>query len=90
MSQKNKVGVVVSWNAQRAFGLIRVGDPSSLERYFLHVSKIRSGTATPKPGMRVSFEVSPKPVKEGQLLQAMNADIDVHSIQPLSNDGGAQ
>jgi cold shock CspA family protein len=87
MSQEIKVGVVSSWNGQKAFGVIRVGPPSSLERYFLHVSKIRSGTATPEPGMRVSFEVSPKPVSEGQLSQAMRADIDVTSIQP-SNDGG--
>jgi len=85
--QNKKVGVLRSWNEARGFGIIKVGPASSLERYFLHVSKIISGTATPEPGMRVSFEVSPKPVSEGQLLQAMNADIDVHG---LSNDGGVK
>jgi hypothetical protein len=46
-----------------------------LERYFLHVSKIRSGTATPSVGMEVVFDVSDKPIREGDLPMAIRADI---------------
>lgn len=69
-----KIGVVQNWG-DRGFGILRVGPESSLERYFLHVSKIRSGTATPVAGMTVIFDVSDKPVQEGQLPMAIRADI---------------
>jgi cold shock CspA family protein len=69
-----KVGVVRNFG-NRGFGIIRVGPESSLERYFLHVANIRSGTATPVAGMMVEFDVSDKPAKEGQLPQAIRADI---------------
>jgi len=69
-----KTGVVQNWG-KRGFGILRVGPESSLERYFLHVSKIRSGTATPIAGMVVEFEVSGKPVQEGRLPMAIRADI---------------
>jgi len=88
MNDETKVGVVQHWNDARAFGIVRVGDRSSLERYFLHVSKIKSGTATPAPGMIVRFQIAPA-AKAGQLPQAIDADIDVQS-KPLSNDGGVK
>jgi cold shock CspA family protein len=79
MSVERKVGTLRSWN-ERGFGIIRVGPPSSLERYFLHVNQIRSGTATPAAGSIVHFDVSDKPIrKEGDLPQAIRADIIVAS-----------
>ena len=46
--------------------------------YFLHVSCIRSGTATPEPGMEVFFEVDEtKPVPDGKLPRAIRADVIV-------------
>lgn len=69
-----KSGTIINWGT-RGFGIIRVGPESSLERYFLHVSKIRSGTATPAVGMEVIFDVSSKPVEDGRLPQAVRADI---------------
>jgi hypothetical protein len=69
-----KIGVV-QIASKRGFSILRVGPESSLERYFLHVSKIRSGTATPAVGMTVIFDVSDKPVQEGQLPQAVRADV---------------
>jgi cold shock CspA family protein len=77
---QRKIGVIRSWHETRGFGIIRVGDRSSLERYWLHVSRIRSGTATPVPGMTVEFDVSTTaPKKDGDLWAAINADIDVES-----------
>jgi hypothetical protein len=75
-SMDRKIGVV-SVVTRRGFSILRVGPESSLERYFLHISKIRSGTATPAIGMTVVFDVSDKPVPEGQLPQAIRADIIV-------------
>jgi cold shock CspA family protein len=85
-----KVGVIRSWHENRGFGIVRIGGPESLEKYFLHVSQIRSGTAMPETGMTVRFNISSKPVKDGQLPQAIDADIEVPSIQPSSAlpDGG--
>jgi cold shock CspA family protein len=80
--QEKKIGVLRSWNEQRGFGIIRVGDQSSLEKYFLHVSQIRSGTATPSAGMTVCFDVSEKPAEKERLRKAINADIDVDSLRP--------
>ena len=80
--QNKKVGVLRSWNEARGFGIIKVGPASSLERYFLHVSKIVSGTASPAPGMTVHFKVSETPPKEGQLQQAIDADV-------ILDNGGA-
>jgi hypothetical protein len=71
-----KTGIIINWGS-RGFGIVRVGLESSLERYFLHVSKIRSGTATPVAGMEVVFSVSDKTVQEGQLPMAIKADIIV-------------
>jgi cold shock CspA family protein len=69
-----KTGILRSWHPQRAFGIIRVGPESSLERYFLHFRAIRSGTATPSVGMAVEFE--PGPIRnEGDLPPALRADI---------------
>jgi cold shock CspA family protein len=86
---QKKAGVIRSWNEPRGFGIVRVGPASSLEKYFLHVSQIRSGTASPLPGMAVSFIVGTGPVKPGQLQQALDADIDVHSIEASTVQIGA-
>jgi hypothetical protein len=75
-SMDRKIGVVVV-GTKRGFSILRVGPETSLERYFLHVSRIRSGTAIPAVGMTVTFEVSDKPVPEGQLPQAIRADVIV-------------
>jgi hypothetical protein len=80
-----KRGVLRSWHEDRGFGIVRVGPPSSLEKYFLHVSKIISGTASPIVGMEILFLVSPKPAIEGQLRAAIEAEVVVQSI-PV--DGG--
>jgi len=88
MNDEKKVGVLHHWNDGRGFGIVRVGDRSSLERYFLHVSKIKSGTATPERGMAVRFRVSTKPPAEGQLPQAVDADIDVSSIKSTQESDG--
>jgi cold shock CspA family protein len=72
---ERKSGIIRSWHQKRGFGIVRVGPESSLEKYFLHVSNIRTGTATPEIGWAVEFEVGTKPVPEGQLPQAIRADI---------------
>jgi cold shock CspA family protein len=73
-----KQGVVRSFSKERGFGIIRVGGEDSLERYFLHFSNIRSGTAQPPVGSVCFFEVSDKPTKrEGDLPQAIRVDIIV-------------
>lgn len=84
-----KTGIIRSWNDKRGFGVIRVGDASSLEKYFLHISGIRSGTATPTAGMSVEFEVRPIAVREDQLPQAYRADIILTCSQSIGTDGGA-
>jgi len=84
MEIQKKAGVIRSWNEARGFGIIRVGPPSSLEKYFLHVSQIRTGTASPLAGMAVTFVVGSGPVKPGQLPQALDADIDIGSIDVAS------
>jgi hypothetical protein len=61
-----------------------------LDRYFLHTRFIRSGTASPKVGQRVRFEVRPEiPRKEGQFPSAFRADIIVIPVSQ-SEMGGAQ
>ena len=74
---ERKSGIIRSWHEKRGFGIVRVGPPSSLEKYFLHVSSIRTGTATPETGWAVEFEIGSKPVPAGQLPQAICADIIV-------------
>lgn len=81
MSKERKIGVIRSWNEPRGFGIIRVGPPTSLEKYFLHVSSIKSGTAIPPIGSIVHFDVSPKSCSEGSLPQAINADIILDSVE---------
>ena len=72
-----KTGVIRSWNSVKGFGIIQVGGPASLERYFLHVATIKTGTALPLPGMEVHFDVSTQAVLEDQLPKAINADVIV-------------
>jgi cold shock CspA family protein len=84
--QKEKIGIIRSWTESRGFGIIRIGGPESLEKYFLHISQIRSGTGLPKPGMIVRFEIGDLPVKEGQLPPAVRAHIEVST----KLDGGAK
>jgi hypothetical protein len=82
-----KRGVLRSWHEDRGFGVVRVGPPSSLEKYFLHVSKIISGTGSPTAGMEVLFLVSPTPATEGKLRAAVEAEIILQSV-PASDGGG--
>jgi cold shock CspA family protein len=86
-----KSGVIRSWRQERGFGVIRVGSPSSLEKYYLHVSKIRSGTAEPAVGMEVFFDVAEALVPDG-LPQAIRVDVIVPDEQPAPGDveGGAK
>lgn len=83
MNTEKKRGVLRSWHESRGFGVVRVGPPSSLEKYFLHVSRIVAGTACPTVGMEVLFFVSKKPTAQGQLPAAEDAEI-------ILNDGGAK
>jgi hypothetical protein len=81
MSER-KVGTVFIARPERGFYLVRVGPPSSLEKYFLHTKFIRSGTATPAVGMSVEFE--PGPIRrEGELPQAFHADVTLDAIPGL-------
>jgi hypothetical protein len=76
--QSRKQGVVIVWKQDRNFGIIQVGGPASLERYFLHTRFIRSGTACPTVGQTVRFEVSPEaPRKETELRTAIRVDVIV-------------
>jgi cold shock CspA family protein len=73
---ERKRGLLRSWNDAKGYGVIRVGPPSSLEKYWLHVSNIQSGTGAPTVGMEVEFEVGEKPVnKVVTLMPAIKADI---------------
>lgn len=65
-------GVLRTWVAARGFGFISVVDEKgALTKYFLHRSKVISGT--PAVGAGVRFEVSP--VREGELPSAVAAEI---------------
>lgn len=65
-------GVLRSWVAARGFGFIAVVDEKgALAKYFLHRSKVISGTPTVGAGVR--FDVSP--VREGELPSAIAAEI---------------
>jgi hypothetical protein len=75
--QSKKIGVIKSWSAEKRFGIVRVGTEPSIERYFLPFSQIVSGTNCPAEGMAVSFLVSDRPVRPGQLPVAIAADIHV-------------
>jgi hypothetical protein len=77
---ERKVGTLISWKDDRGFGIVRVGPKESLERYYLHVSKIKSGTGSPTPGMLLDFRVSDAPAQEGKLAQAIDVHIDVNSL----------
>jgi len=86
-NKARKTGIIRSWHEQRGFGVVRVGPPTSLEKYFLHCSDIRKGIATPLVGMILTFEISDKPVEEGRLPRAIRADIDLESIKSQESDG---
>lgn len=85
--QQEKTGTLRSWNEGRGYGFIRVGP---LEKYFLHVSQIRSGTETPVAGMTVHFDVSPTPRAPGRDPQAIDAHIDMTSTPASTDKGGAK
>jgi hypothetical protein len=85
--QLKKRGVLRSWHEDRGFGVVRVGPPSSLEKYFLHVSKIISGTGSPTAGMEVLFLVSSAPATEGKLRAAIDAEI---IVEPSLASGGGR
>jgi cold shock CspA family protein len=78
MLNHRKQGEIISWWQDRGFGILQVGGPDSLEKYFLHTKFIRSGTARPTVGQTVHFEISPEPPrKENQLPAAIRVDIVV-------------
>jgi cold shock CspA family protein len=80
MLNQRKQGVVVKFSPERGIGIIQVGGPDSLERYFLHTKFIRSGTARPKVGQPATFEVSPEPPRaEGYSPAAIRVDIIIDS-----------
>lgn len=75
---QRKVGVVLTWKKEKSFGIIQVGGRESLEKYFLAEKFIRSGTAVPKVGMTVIFDVSPTPPRAVDFLpNAIRADVIV-------------
>jgi cold shock CspA family protein len=77
-NQMRKQGVITLWKQDRNFGIIQVGGPDSLEKYFMHIRFVRSGTARPVVGQTVHFEVSPEaPRKEGELVAAIRIDVVV-------------
>lgn len=78
MSER-KVGTVFIARPERGFYLVRVGPPSSLEKYFLHTKFIRSGTATPVVGQTVEFEVGPVR-RPGELPQCFHADVILDDV----------
>lgn len=46
-------GQIVNWNESRAFGFIHTASGDRLDRYFFHVTNIRTGI--PKVGARALF-----------------------------------
>jgi len=72
---KRLTGVLRTWSETRGFGFIQVEENKNFSRFFLHVSKIRSGTLTPKPGDVVEFEVSDIAVQPGQNSPALEVDV---------------
>ena len=84
MSNERKQGQIATWIRERHCGIIQVGGVESLERYFTHTKFIRSGTAVPKTGQTVFFDVSPElPRKEGMLPVAIRVDVVVAETRPL-------
>ncbi len=78
-----KEGVVVVWT--KNWGVIQCGGVESLDRYFLHTRFIRSGTARPKVGQTVLFDVSPEtPRKDHLYPAAIRADVIVEPVAPKS------
>ena len=73
----NMTGKVSLWIPSRNFGFII----SEEKRYFLHVSRIKSGV--PSVGAECSFDVSP--IREGSSPTAIN----VTFADTTSNNGGA-
>ena len=84
MSDRKK-GVLHSWNESRGFGFVHVREGKNVSRFYLHVSKIRTGTLSPLVGQELEFSVSDKPVKERE--QAAAIDVDV--LVPGQDQGGA-
>jgi hypothetical protein len=70
---ERKKGVVVHGRPDQGWWFVRVGDTSSLETYFLHISNIRSGTSC-LTGCAVEFEVGPITFGKTRPL-ALKADI---------------
>jgi hypothetical protein len=71
-TSERKRGVVVHGRPEAGWWFVRVGEPGSLEVYFLHVSNIRSGSAC-VIGSVIEFEVGP--LSRGTKPLAVNADI---------------
>jgi cold shock CspA family protein len=64
-------GTISNWVWDRGFGFILETNNSVQTKYYLHVSRIISGTAA--LGAKVLFDVAPK--NEGRLASAVNVEI---------------
>lgn len=75
---------VRSWNLNKGFGII-VGEQPS-ERWFLHITEIKSGATPPAVGSIVYFDAAP-PRKPGadQAPRATNATV-VALVEPTPPD----
>jgi hypothetical protein len=69
--EREKQGILVSWNQIRGFGVVVV---SRTENYFLHTRSIVEGPEVPARGSVVYFDVAP-PFNNGKLPNAVNAII---------------
>jgi hypothetical protein len=75
-----KIGNVI-YNSQKGWFLVRIGDETSLEVYFMHWRDIRSGLKC-TVGSKVSFEAAP-PRNPGQRSLAINCDIIDVIVTPV-------
>jgi len=82
-----RTGILRSWHCDSGWGIISTSFPQ-MERFFMHVSGIRTSPCEPKPGMRVQFEISSEPPrKPGGLPIVCNADLTDAST---NGEGGAK
>jgi cold shock CspA family protein len=69
VSQGEKVGLLIGWNAHRGFGFLAPIDKSTSGDVFVHVSQFQSVGIVPRIGQRFTFEVIPD--RSGR-VQAVN------------------
>lgn len=64
-------GTISNWVWDRGFGFILEINNTVQTKYYLHISRVTSGT--PALGAKVLFDVAPK--NEGRLPSAVNVEI---------------